>query len=348
MSALADAPDLAARAAALHRRSMVLLCHDHLWAPADFEAAVAGGVTARIVHAFVDVDVWGGPDAFEATKTQEEGVAQRALVAFDRVLSYVEDHPETTLLVRSAADLERAKASGRAGVILGSEGGRPLEGRLELLRCYHRLGLRHLQFNWDFPNRVAACQRQEGEDDTGLTDFGRALVAEMNRLGMVIDTSHSSHRARLETFALSRQPVVHSHAGAKAITDRPQNLSDEELKALAATGGVVGLHFFSRLVNRRGPDAGQATIDDLAAHIDHIRRVAGIETVALGPDWFPYHPFGPWSERGGFSFVAGLESIDRLPNLTRGLLGRGYREADVEAILGGNLGRVLNAILPPA
>jgi membrane dipeptidase len=171
----------------------------------------------------------------------------------------------------------------------------------------------------------------------------------MNRLGMVIDTPHSSHRARLETFALSRQPVVHSHAGAKAVTDRPQNLSDEELKALAAAGGVVGLHFFSRLVNRRGPDAGQATIDDLCAHIEHIRRVGGIETVALGPDWFAYHPFGPWSSQPArFSFVAGLESIDRLPNLTRGLLARGYCESDVEAILGGNLMRVLKKVLPPS
>jgi membrane dipeptidase len=328
---------------------MVLLGHDHLWEAADFEAAVVGGVTARIVHAFVDVEIWGGPEAFEATKLQEDGVAKRAMIAFDRVLSYVEDHPAQTLLVRSIADIERAKVSGRAGVVLGSEGGRPLEGRLELLRCYHRLGLRHVQLNWDFPNRVAACQRQEDAEDTGLTDFGRLLIPEMNRLGMVIDTSHSSHRARLETFALSRHPVVHSHAGAKAITDRPQNLSDEELKALAAGGGVVGLHFFSRLVNRRGPDAGQATIDDLCAHIEHIRHVAGIEAVALGPDWFPYHPFGPWATQpAGFSFVEGLERIDRLPNLTYGLLARGYRESDVEAILGGNLMRVLTTVLPPS
>jgi membrane dipeptidase len=334
------------RAAALHREAMVLLCHDHLWQPADFAAAVTGGVTARIVHAFVDVAIWDGPAAFEATARQEDGVARRAMVAFDDVLSYVDSHPEQTLLVRTAADLRRAKASGRAGVILGSEGGRLVEGSLELLRCYHRLGLRHIQFNWDFPNRIAACQRQEGDDDSGLTEFGRELIAEMNRLGMVMDTSHSSHRTRVETFALSQQPVIHSHAGAKSLTDRPQNLTDEELKALAEIDGVIGLHFFSRLVNTRGPDAGQATIDDLCAHIEHIKQVAGIRTIALGPDWFPYHPFGPWTEASGFSFVAGLEHIDRLPNLTAGLLERGYPEPEVEAILGGNLLRVLDAVLP--
>lgn len=338
--------DLRVRAEVLHRRAAVLLLHDHLWEAADFEAAVRGGVTARIVHAFVDVEIWAGPEAFEATSRQEDGVARRALVPFDRVLSFIEAHPELTLLVRTRADVDHAKATGRAGVILGAEGGRLVEGSLELLRCYYRLGLRHMQFNWDFPNRIAACQRDEGDADTGLTDFGRALVAEMNRLGMVMDTSHSSHRTRLETFALSRHPVIHSHAGAKAITDRPQNLADEELKALAANGGLVGLHFFSRIIHRRGPDAGQATLDDLCAHIEHIRRVAGIETVALGPDWFPYHPFGPWSRESGFSFTAGLESIDRLPNLTLGLLERGYREAEVEAILGGNALRVLRAILP--
>ena len=105
-------------------------------------------------------------------------------------------------------------------------------------------------------------------------------------------------------------------------------------------------HFFSRLVNRRGPDAGQAHLDDLYAHIDHIARVAGMHTVALGPDWFPFHPFGGWTRESGFSFVEGLGSIDCLPNLTRGLLEHGYHEADVEAILGGNFLRVLRGVLP--
>jgi membrane dipeptidase len=142
--------------------------------------------------------------------------------------------------------------------------------------------------------------------------------------------------------------VTHGHAGAKSITDRPQNLSDAELKALAANGGVIGLHFFSRLVNQRGPDAGQARIADLCAHIDHIARVAGMQTIALGPDWFPFHPFGGWTREQGFSFVEGLESIDCLPNLTRGLLEHGYRDMDVEAILGGNFLRVLSGVLAPA
>ena len=334
------------RARELHAQAMVLLCHDHLFEPPDFAAAIAGGVTARVVQPFVDVEIWGGTDAFEATKHQEEGVARRAMIAFDRVLAYVETHPDQTLLVRSLGDLDEAKRSGRAAVILGSEGGRILEGSLELLRCYQRMGLRQIQFNWDFPNWIAACQNDVGDADTGLTDFGRALVLEMNRLGMLMDTSHSSHRTRLEVFELSQQPVTHGHAGAKSVTDRPQNLSDEELQALAANGGVVGLHFFSRLVNQRGPDAGQAHLHDLYAHIDHIARVAGMQTVALGPDWFPFHPFGGWTRESGFTFVAGLESIDCLPNLTGGLLEHGYREADVEAILGGNFLRVLRGVLP--
>jgi membrane dipeptidase len=330
----------------LHRNALVLLCHDHLWEPADFAAAVAGGVTARVVMPFIDVDVWGGPEAFEATRRREEGNARRAMVAFDRVLGYVEAHPEQTLLVRTVADLFEAKRSGRAGVILGSEGARLVEGSLDLLRGYYRMGLRQIQLNWDFPNWAAASQNEVDAADTGLTDFGRDLVNEMNRLGMIIDTSHSSHRTRLEVFERSTHPITHGHAGAKRITDRPQNLSDDELKGLAANGGVLGLHFFSRLVNQRGPEAGQAHVDDLYAHIDHIARTAGMETIALGPDWFPYHPFGGWTREQGFSFVEGLESIDRLPNLTQGLLEHGYREADVEAILGGNLLRVLRAVLP--
>jgi membrane dipeptidase len=334
------------RSEALHRQAIVLLSHDHLWEPADFAAAVTGGVTAHVVMPFVDVEVWGGQAAFDATSRREDDHAGRALIAFDRVLAYIEGHPEQTLLVRSIEDLLEAKRSGRAGVILGSEGARLVEGRLELLRGYYRMGLRQIQLNWDFPNRVAACQNDMDASDTGLTDFGRDLVREMNRLGMLMDTSHSSHRTRLEVFELSDRPVTHGHAGAKRVTDRPQNMSDDELKALAANGGVIGLHFFSRLVNQKGPDAGQAHLEDLYAHIDHIARVAGMETIALGPDWFPFHPFGGWTREQGFTFVESLESIDRLPNLTRGLLEHGYREADVEAILGGNLLRVLRAVLP--
>jgi len=338
----------ATAARALHSRAWVLLSHDHLWQAADFQAALVGGVTARVVHPFIDVDVWHGQQAFDDTRFQETGVARRALVAFDAVLSYIEAHPEQTLLVRTAADLEQLKGSGRAGVVLGSEGGRILEGSLELLRCYFRLGVRQIQFNWDYPNAVAACQNQTGDADTGLTEFGREIVPEMNRLGMLMDTSHSSHRTRLEAFHLSDRPVTHGHAGAAAITDRPQNMTDDELKALANNGGVIGLHFFSRLVNRRGPEAGQATLDDLFAHIQHIRKVAGIQTLALGPDWFPYHPFGAWTTERGFDFVRDLESIDRLPNLTRGLLERGLCDSDVEAILGGNFLRVLRSVLPAA
>src|SRR5215469_11634385 len=107
---------------------MVLLCHDHLFEPADFAAAIAGGVTARVVQPFVDVEVWGGTEAFESTRYLEDGVARRAMVAFDRVLSYVEAHPEQTLLARISADLHKAKRSGRTAVILGCEGARILEG----------------------------------------------------------------------------------------------------------------------------------------------------------------------------------------------------------------------------
>ncbi len=145
-----------ARAETLHRQAMVLLSHDHLWAPADFAAAVEGGVTAHVVMPFVDVEIWAGQQAFDATSRREDEHARRALIAFDRVLSYVEAHPEQTLLVRSMDDVVEAKRSGRAAVILGSEGARLVEGSLELLRGYFRMGLRQIQLNWDFPNRVAA------------------------------------------------------------------------------------------------------------------------------------------------------------------------------------------------
>jgi membrane dipeptidase len=176
-----------------------------------------------------------------------------------------------------------------------------------------------------------------------VAEFGQALVGEMNRLGMVMDTAHSSHLTRLQTFRLSEQLVIHSHGGAWALTPMPQNMTDDELRALAENDGAVGLHLMSHLL--RG--GGQATIDDVCAHIDHIARLIGMRHVALGPDFLRNDEvFAESTGQPGLTYVRNVESVDRLPNLTRGLLARGYREPDVAAILGGNLVRVLCEVLP--
>jgi membrane dipeptidase len=329
-------------ASALHARTVVALAHDHEMEPPAYAAARRAGVTIKILQALVDVELWGGRGAFEATRLQEEGVSHRALAAFDRVLCQIDAEPGSLRLVRTVEDIGVAKDRGQLGIVLGMEGGRALEASLEVLRCYFRMGVRHVQFNWGVPNRIAACHHQSGADDTGLSEFGRALVGEMNRLGMVMDTAHSSQQTRLQTFRLSAQPVIHSHAGAYALTPMPQNLNDEELRALARNDGVIGLHLMSHLLRSKG----QATVDDLCAHIDYISRVAGMRHIALGPDFLRNNTvFAESTNQPGLTYVREVASVDRLLNLTRALLERGYREEDVAAILGGNLVRVLQAIL---
>jgi membrane dipeptidase len=248
------------------------------------------------------------------------------------------------LEVRSRAELQRASRPGAYGLLLFLEGASPLRGRLSNLRSFFRLGVRGVTLTHNHDNEAARGCYAEGEG-RGLTEFGRQLVTEMNRLGMVLDLAHSNEDTFWQALELSSQPPIDSHTGLRHFSDTPRelaarNLSDAQLQALARKGGVACIDFVPDHLKRRERKEGQepepATIADVVRNILHAAEVAGIDHVGLGSDW------------DGFAeTVRGLEQVSALPGLTEALIREGLSEEQIAKVLGLNLLRVLSAVLPP-
>lgn len=231
------------------------------------------------------------------------------------------------VLCTTVAEIEAAVAAGRLAAVLSAEGGEPVGRDLALLRVLHRLGVRAMGLVWNERNAIGDGVG-ESRAGGGLTEFGVAVVQEMDRLGMVVDVSHLNERGFWDVLEVSSRPVIASHSNARALCDHPRNLWDHQLRALAAKGGVVGINFYARFV-----DPERATLGRVADHIDHIAGLLGPEHVGLGSDF-----------DGIEQTPEGLEDATRFPALAEELLRRGYREDDVRKILGGNFLRVFRQV----
>ena len=317
------------RAQQLHTQATVLLSHDHLLGWENILAMRQGGVTAKVIKLTVDGLDWHESGVREEV-TSLEGWTRRALVALDKVHHLVEDHPQDVMIARNVPDIHHAKATGKVALIIGLEGPRPIEGSLEVLRAFYRLGLREMQLTWAAPNQLITG----GE----LNDLGQAVVREMNRLGMLIDLSHLPSRAWTQALELSTAPVIMSHNACHALTQYGDTMTDDMLCRLAARGGILGMHFVSGdyIKPRHGTD--QATLEDFIDHIDHARSIIGIDHIALGGDYFYITADAHWK------WVKEIERIELLPNLTSALLRRGYDDKEIIKILGGNLLRLYSKV----
>ncbi len=281
-----------------------------------------------------------------------------ALEVIDYVYQEIEECSDVVKLCTRSSDIDETLKSGKVSVILGLEGGRPLEGRpmqdsLSTLRAFYRLGVRSLQLTGNGRNRLAdgiAETRTKG----GLTQFGVAVVKEMNRLGMIVDISHLAPAGVMDVLNLGEAPVIASHSNARAVCDHPRNLTNEIIKMIAERGGMVGLSFFSTLIDK---DKDLPTVEDLVNHIDHIANLVGIDYVGLGPDFSEFSiRISQWSGvRGDMEgvqygnkesyFHPELRGWSHLPNVTKSLLKRGYSEEDIRKVLGGNFLRVYKKVL---
>ena len=310
---------------------------DRLRTATDLARMRAGGLDAPFFS------IWLAPDYYDP---KQPGLAtERALAMIEVVHAQTRRHADLELAT-TAADVRRIAGAGKHAALLGLEGGHAIEHDLATLRRYHQLGIRYMTLTHSFSHTWADSSGGFEPAEVrhgGLSAFGREVVAEMNRIGMVVDVSHVSDETFWQALEVTRAPVMASHSSARALVDHARNMDDAMLGAVAENGGVVMVNFFSMYIDpqkatpwrmlktwvRHWGDA-PTSLTLLVDHVDHVVQVAGIDHVGFGSD-FDGAPFLPDD----------LDDVTDLPELTVELVRRGYSDEDVRKILGENVLRVL-------
>jgi membrane dipeptidase len=304
------------------------------------------------------------------TITGPEAV-KRSLILIDHVRSLAEQHPNEVVLATTAAEVRAAHKAGKFAALMGMEGGHMIDDSLAVLRDYQRLGVRYLTLSHSV-NTNWSDSSGDTPTHNGLTDFGKDVVRELNRLGMLVDISHVSDKTFWDAMETSRAPLVASHSSLRSISGHPRNMTDDMIRALAAKGGTMQINFDCAYLSQRYSDAAKpimaelrprflearkiedpvaraaamdkledestaklppATLADVVAQIDHAVKIGGIDHVGIGTDF-----------DGVGCVPAELSSYDKFPVLTRALLEKGYSAGDIKKIYGGNLLRVMRAV----
>lgn len=329
-----DKPDRAAaqreHAHKLHRESVVIVVHDHNPIEPDLEKMLAGGVTAKVFQIGVDVDINGD---FLASAPVRNNWSRRALATLDEVDRIAARNSDKLLLARTAADIVRAKRSGKVAIMLGVEGAKLLDGDVRTLDMFYKRGLRELQLRWGVPNQIV-----EKED---LTDFGRQVVQACNQLGIIISLTHIPAPAYAQVLELTKKPPIICHgAASRRPEDGPDMRGDRQLRALRDKGGVLSIHFYAAYLGSR------PNVERVVDQVDYIAQVAGIDTVALGVDMFP--TTGNWADfqraqRSTQEIAWAIPDLSQFMDVTEALVMRGYSDGDVKKVLGENFLRVCRA-----
>ncbi len=268
--------------------------------------------------------LWTMPSVLDR---KERGCAASVASQLDALDDAMAKHPTQLTWARTGAEVRAAKASGRIAALGGIEGGQALEARLDVIEPFARRGVRYLGLLHFSANAIGAPAKGRGSDPSqGLTEFGRDVIRECERCGVIVDLAHINRRGFMEAIELATLPLMVSHTGVVGVHKHWRNIDDEQLRAVAAGGGCVGVIFAPRFL-------GGASIDSVIEHLLHIIDVAGEDAPALGSDF------------DGFVIPPdGLEDIAALPNLTVALARRGVATRVIEKILGGNVLRVLDAV----
>jgi membrane dipeptidase len=283
-----------------------------------------GGVKAQFWSVYVSADTILTGDALLQTMQQ-----------IDIVDQMIERYPQTFEFAASAAEIERIVKSGKIASMMGVEGGHSIEGSLGNLQRLYDRGCRYMTLTHSKTLPWADSATDDAKHG-GLTDFGKEVVREMNRLGMLVDLSHVSPEVMHQAIDVSAAPVIFSHSSALAINDHPRNVPDDVLQRMPKNGGVVMVNFFSKYViptaQRNKNENLPGTIHDVVDHIHHIATVAGVSHVGIGSDF-----------DGVSRLPEQLEDVSMYPLITQELLNRGYAKTDIHKILGGNVLRALRS-----
>lgn len=308
--------------------------------------------------------------------------AKRAMDLIDSVYQQAAHHPDKMTMAFSADDIVRAHEQHKFAALMGIEGGHAIENDIRLLRDFYRMGVRYMTLTWSNTNEWADSsgdvQDPNVKHHNGMTDFGKDVVREMNRLGMIVDISHVSDATFYQALAVSQAPVIASHSSARALTDQPRNMTDDMLRAMTHNGGVVMVNFYSAFIdeNFRKASSDPEKIKQRDAEVDAYKKahahpdgspVTYDETVAIEKKWaaqFPRPPLkslidhidhvakvagidhvGLGSDFDGVtSLPDGIDSVADLPKITQALLDRGYTREQILKILGGNFLRVMHEV----
>lgn len=362
------------KARAIHRRAIVVDTHNDITTPMTNDDFDLSGTPPAPYRTNIARMKQGGQTAeffslyIKPWYVTHGGAARRTLDMIDSVYRAVERHPKDLMFATTSTDIRRAKAQGKIACLMGIEGGHAIENSLPTLREFYRLGVRYMTLTWNNTNDWADAGRGEKKHN-GLSDFGKAVVREMNRLGMLVDVSHVSDKTMSDALDVSKAPVIASHSSARALSNVPRNIPDDLLRRIAKNGGVVQINFYSLFIdqatvtpqnaernqrlkaqqealNAKYADDTERLSEEsdkleaanplpplplakLIDHIDHIVKVAGVNHVGLGPDF-----------DGATDFPEGAQDVSMFPNITYELLKRGYSEPDIRKILGENLLRV--------
>ncbi len=373
------------RAKRLHAEAIIVDGHDDIpmmMLGADFDLGTsgkrvhtdlgkmkAGGITGEFFSIYVEGEL------AEKPTVKGGGSLRRAIDLIDVTYRAVERHPNDLVLATNAADIRRAKREGKIAVLMGIEGGHAIENSLYALRTLHRLGCRYMTLTHTNTNEWADSAGFAGPPPIkhkGLTPFGEEVVHEMQRIGMLVDVSHTADDTFWSVMKVAKAPVIASHSSARAMAEHRRNLNDDMLRALAKNGGIAMVNFWSMFLSTEyaaaaakwfevngkafgelrakmhddpfafregieklkanGPPLPKVPLSVLIDHIDHMVKVAGIDHVGLGSDF-----------DGVDSLPEGIDGIESLPKITFELVKRGYKDEDILKILGGNFLRVFEA-----
>lgn len=278
-----------------------------------------GGVDAQMVV------LWSDPNAFPSTSYQ------RTIQMYDTCMAQIMRNSSQIAQAKTFAEIQSVHASGRIVAVLCAEGGHAIEENLNKLTDLYNRGARYLTITWNNSTAWAVSAADAQSATKGLSDFGKEVIKTMDSLGMIIDVSHTGIKTIEDILAVTKNPIIASHSGARALRNHTRNLTDDQIIAIANGGGVIGVVFYTSFIS--SASASKVTIDTLIRHIDYIKNLVGIDHVVIGSDY-----------DGGITAPVGLETVARLPALTMALPTRGYTPAEVRKLLGENYLRVFKAV----
>ena len=272
--------------------------------------------------------------AFIAQKERDEVSSQKAVEKctkmIERIYQDAEKYKDYCGIVLTEEDARRLKAEGKKAFFIGIENGYAIGKDIKNVKKYKDMGVQYMTLSHSYDNDICNSSSNTADASKGLTAFGRKVVKEMNKVGMMIDVSHVSEGTFWDVLKLSKDPVFASHSSVRALCDHDRNLTDEQLRALAKNGGVVQICIYGGYLTK---DEKSASVDDVVRHIDHAVRVAGIDHVGIGSDF------------DGGGGVLGCNGDNDLINITVKLIEKGYSEEDIRKIWGGNFFRVMNQVI---